>query len=240
MIVGLISSYREGPLVQAAVASTLEACDEVLVMEGPAGDPLEADVPETDLGPHADDPRVTFREGRWRTDARKRQAMLEWTRKFDPPVWGMIVDADEALINGRFLPHWVRRLDWHEQVNEDAEYIGRPLRLIEADGAVSWVRGRLLRMDRLVEYKVSTSVFTVRTSEGIVPYKGGGNEPDKFSDWETPRTPYIEKDRMLVMPPLPMEPHLVHLSLLRHPLRSDLRMHQQEREQLILAGLPVD
>lgn len=238
MIVGLCSSYKEGPLVQAAIGSLLEACDEVLLMEGPAGEPLTEPVPETDLGPFANFPHLTLRDGRWRTDARKRQAMLEWTRQFDPPVWGMIVDADEALCNGLFLQHWVRRLDWHEEVNPDVEYVGRPLRIIEADGAVGWVRGRLLRMDRLVEYKVSTSVFTVKGS--LEPYKGGGNTPDMIEDWIKPRTPYFEKGQMCLDPPLPMEPYLVHLSILRHPWRTGLRLHEQEKRELALAGIGTE
>ena len=49
MIVGLCSSYLEGPLVQAAVRSLLVACDRVVVFEGPAGPPFEEDVPPTDL-----------------------------------------------------------------------------------------------------------------------------------------------------------------------------------------------
>ena len=242
MIVGLCSSYREGPLVQQAVRSLLECCERVLVMEGPAGEPLEAEVPASELGEYAG--LVVSREGRWRTDARKRQAMLEWAqvlpREPGEPLWGVIVDADEVLMNAAFLPDWLRRLDYHEQVNPEAEYVGRPMRLVELDGAVNWVRGRLLRLDRIVEYRVSTSIFTVRTPQGIVTYHGGGNVPDSMLDWAKPRATAIEADAMLMLPPLPTEPFLVHRSLLRHPLRSGLRMHEQEREQLILAGLPVD
>lgn len=243
ILVGLVSSYKEGPLVQGAVRSCLECCDRVAVFEGPAGDPIEADVPDTDLGEFdsavSDTHPVYSYFGRWRTDARKRQAMLEWVHDVykNQPVWGVIVDADEVLINAAYLRDWLQRLDWHEEVNPEAEYVGRPMRLVELDGSVVWVRGRLLRLDRIREYKVSTSIFTLKNGE---TYRGGGNIPDSFLDWETMRQPYIEQGRMLVQPPIPTEPFLVHRSMLRHPLRSGLRLHEQERAELIAAGLPVD
>ena len=235
ILVGLVSSYREGGLVQGAIRSALDACDHVFVLEGAAGAPIEADVPATDLGVFSDDPRVTYREGRWRTDGRKRQAMLEWSRQFAPPVWGVIVDADEILMNGLYLRDWLQRLEWHEEVNPEARYLGRPMRIMELDGSLAWVRGRLLRLDRIQKYEVSTSVFV--NDRGI--RHGEGNVPDRFSEWQTPRMKYIEDDVMLAMPPLPTEPFLVHRSMLRHPLRSGLRLHEQERDELVRAGLPV-
>lgn len=235
ILVGLVSSYKEGRLVQGAIRSALTACEHVFVLEGPAGEPLDADVPATDLGPFADDPRVTYREGRWRTDGRKRQAMLEWSRRFEPPVWGVIVDADEVLMNGEYLHDWLLRLEYAEQADPANRYLGRPMRIMELDGSLAWVRGRLLRLDRIQKYEVSTSVFV--NELGI--RHGEGNVIDKFSDWQRPRMKYIEDDRMLVMPPLPTEPFLVHRSMLRHPSRSGLRLHEQEKEELIRAGLPV-
>lgn len=235
ILVGLVSAYKEGRLVQGAIRSALTACDHVFVLEGPAGEPLDADVPPTDLGPFADDPRVTYREGRWRTDSRKRQAMLEWSRRFEPPVWGVIVDADEVLMHGEYLHDWLLRLEYAEQCDPEARYLGRPMRIMELDGSLAWVRGRLLRLDRIQKYEVSTSVFV--NELGI--RHGEGNVIDKFSDWQRPRMTYIEEDRMLVMPPLPTEPFLVHRSMLRHPLRSGLRLHEQEKAELIRAGLPV-
>jgi hypothetical protein len=256
VIVGLCSSYLEGRLVQGAVRGLLDACELVYVLEGPAGEPLDADVPATELGELELDPRVVAHSGRWRTDARKRQAMLEWAQARhrkqapDETLWGVIVDADEVLFNGPYLPDWLLRLDYHEQVTPDAEYLGRPMRIVELDGSVAWVRGRLLRLDRIRDYKVSTSVF--RTADGAT-YTGAGNVPDWVDDWARPRSAYFAEKpdgagpagveripgRMLVQPPIPTEPFLVHRSMLRHPLRSGLRMNEQERRELILAGMPV-
>lgn len=241
VIIGLCSSYKEGPLVQGAVRSLLEACERVAVFEGPAGDPIDAPVPWSDFGGLLDDERLTFREGRWRTDARKRQAMLEWAQGLERPqgssLWGVIVDADEVLINAPYLRDWLNRLDWHEQVNEEVEYLGRPMRLVEMDGSVSWVRGRLLRLDRVIEYKVSTSVFTARYEGRTETFRGGGNQEDSYLDWELPRREALEAGRMIYPPPFTLEPYLVHRSLLRHPLRSGNRLHQQEAQELAKIGI---
>jgi hypothetical protein len=242
-LVGLCSSYAEGRLVQAAVDSLLGACEHVYVFEGPAGEPIADDVleqvPASDLAPYADHEHVTVHRNRWRTDARKRQAMLEWAKQDYPgPLWGVIVDADETLVNGEYLADWLAILDWQEQLDEtgDTEYVGRPMRIVELDGSLRWVRGRLLRLDRIVEYRVSTSVFL--TSQGL--YTNAGNVPDSYADWATPRRGYIDGDQMVVRPPIPTEPFLVHRSMLRHPLRRDLRLHKQERDELRAAGMKVD
>lgn len=241
-LVGLCSTYLEGELAKLAIRSLEDACcDHIYMFEGPAGDPLEADVPATAPG-HLTS-FTTYHEGRWRTDARKRQAMLERAKQdFPGPLWGVIVDGDEVLENARYLRDWLQRLDYHEQVDPDAKYVGRPMRLIEPDGSVTWVRGRLLRLDRILEYKISTSVFTttVDQGDGSKLYTGGGNTPDLFSEWEAPRRAAIEQDRMMVTPPIPGEPFLVHRSILRHPLRSGLRLHEQERRELEAAGMKVN
>ena len=244
VLVGLISAYKEGELVRQAVASTLRACERVYVCEGPAGDPIDDDrVPDSDLGGLESDERVTVSVGRWRTDARKRQAMLESVQRdygTDRSVWGVIVDADEVLWHGEYLRDWLLRLDYTEQLDETggSRYLGRPLRLVELDGSVSWARGRLLRLDRMRRYRVSTSVF--EHADGL--YTGAGNVPDYLNDWAAPRSVYLEGDnpRMMVMPPLPTEPFLVHRSILRHPLRAGLRLHEQERAELLRAGMPVE
>lgn len=238
-LVGLCSSYAEGELVRGAVRSLLEACDHVYLYEGPAGEPIadEHMVPATDLGEDLEAYDLTIHYGRWRSDARKRQAMLERVKKDHPgPLWGVIVDADEVLMNGVYLRDWLLRLDYHEDVDADAEYLGKPMRIVELDGSVGWVRGRLLRLDRVLEYRVSTSVFN--TTQGL--FTNAGNVPDSYSDWAVPRRAYLEGDRMVMKPPLPTEPYIVHRSMLRHPLRAGLRMHEQERDELRSAGMKVD
>lgn len=248
IIVGLVSSYLAGPLLQGCVRSLLGCCDRVLVFEGPAGDPLEnaSELPPSELG-QRHSKRVHWQEGTWRTDAHKRTKLLERAQELRRPgdsLWGVVVDDDELLFGGEYLRDWLQLLDWtepdHARVHDDGRepyYHARPLRLLELDGSTSWLRGRLLRLDRLHRYIVSTSVF--ETTDGV-RYEGGGNELDLFSAWAKPRQRYFEQDRMLVRPPIPTEPYIVHRSFLRHPARAPLRMHEQEAAELRKAGVKVE
>ncbi len=229
----MISSYMEGPLVQDAIRSVIPAVNHTLVMEGPAGPDITG-CPESDFGePRSWRGEVTLRSGRWRTDGRKRQAMLEWAHAWHKrthpgtPLWGVIVDADEVLVNGEHVRAWLQRLVWEEEVN-GGEFLGKPLRIVELDGNVSWARARLMRLDRIKQYEVSTSVFRNHYGHRM----GEGNVPDSYEDWATPRLPYFEQGVMLQHPPISCEPHLVHRSGLRHPLRSGARMHEQEAHEI--------
>lgn len=227
-LIGLISSYKEGSLVQGAIRSVAPWCDHTFVYEGPAGPPIEG-VPLSDFGEFDKrSERVTIHRGRWRTDARKRQEMLERTRRFEAPTWGVIVDADEVLFGGEYLRDWLQRLNYEEEINPDKTFLGKPMRLVELDGGVSWVQARLMRLDRMKQYEISTSVFV--NDRGV--REGRGNIRDRYSDWALPRTKYFEEDVMLVHPPIPTEPFLLHRSGLRHPVRNGLRMHEQEATEI--------
>ncbi len=243
IVVGLVSSYLAGPLLQGAVRSLLPCCDRIIVFEGPAGDPHPdaAHLPPSEYEP---DPRVQWREGVWRTDAHKRTKLLEAAhglRRQGESLWAVVLDDDEILFGGEYLRDWLRVLDWTEPdpgrvLDDGAEpyYHGRPMRLLELDGSTSWLRGRLIRADRLRRYIVSTSVF--ETTDGI-RYQGGGNVEDRWSEWREPRQAYFDEDRLVVRPPLPTEPYVLHRSFLRHPLRAPLRMHAQEAQELRKAGI---
>ena len=226
ILLGLISSYREAGLVQGAIRSALTACDHVLVFEGPAGEPI-TDCPSSDFGRYKKDQRVTFKHGGWPTDAAKRQAMLEASRKWPAPVWGVIIDADEVLFNGEYLRDWLQRLEWDEEATGKV-YGGRPMRIVELGGEISWVSTRLMRLDRMDNYEVSTSVFV--NSLGI--REARGNVIDKYSEWAEPRAAAFENDQRLYPAPIPTEPFLVHRSGLRHPNRQKLRLHEQERSEI--------
>lgn len=226
ILLGLVSSYKEGALVQGAIRSLVPWCDHTLVYEGQAGKPIEG-VPESDFGAWAKHDKVTLHRGRWRTDARKRQAMLEASRAWESPVWGIIVDADEVLYNGEYLRDWLQRLEYEEEVYPEKRFQGRPIRLMELDGGLSWVRARVLRLDRMQSYEISTAVFT--TTDGH--RTGQGNPRDLYSAWAEPRALYFEQDVNLVRAPIPTEPFIVHRSALRHPERDKVRMHQQEAEE---------
>lgn len=243
-LVGLVSAYLEGPLVDGAIRSALAACDHVLVFEGPAGEPLDADVPATDYAKWQ--PRVWLKEGRWKTDADKRTAMVAACRRFTPPVWACWIDGDEVLINGEYLRDWLQAIQWDEEATGTDELLGWPIKLVELDGSVSVCRGKVVRVDRIDSYSVSSSVF--KNALGFT--EGQGNFPYLWSEHLRPFEEWFARtretnpeladqleDTLRLFPPLPTEPFLIHRSALRHPARRGLRLHVQEAEELEKAGL---
>lgn len=219
--------------------------DHVVIFEGPAGEPLpnEDECPETYLIGDNGDGFVHTRMGAWRTDAEKRTAMVEYCRRWrdQAPVWGVWIDGDEVLVNGEYLRDHLNVLDWQ---NDPAEpYLGWPMHLVELDGGVTLCRGKCVRIDLIDGYSVSSSVF--RNALGIM--HGEGNLPVRISEYQAKVAGAIRglplsqqalaRDRLMLPPPLPCEPYLLHRSALRHPARRGLRMHEQEAVEIEKAQL---
>lgn len=230
-LVALISAYREGPLVHGAISSALQATPNVFVFEGPAGAPLDAEVPDTDYSMWGE--RITIKHGSWKTDAKKRTKMVEACRRFPKPVWAVWLDGDEILRNPEVLGDWCRYWSWldeHEQATEPR--IGWPIRLVELDGSVAICRGKVVRVDLIDGYSVSSSVF--KNTLGFT--HGEGNVPellrDKGAGFGDRMMIAVDLNRMIVPSWLVAEPYLVHRSMLRHPLRQPLRMHAQEAGEI--------
>lgn len=242
MIVGLCSSYLEGPLVQGAIRSLLAACDRVIVFEGPAGEPLDADVPASDFTAFWDGPPLFMMErGRWSTDAKKRTAMIESLRPFTEPTWGVWVDGDEVLCNPEYLRDWLQYFDWREE-ETGVKNLGWPIKLVEMDGSIAIVQAKVMRVDRLDSYSVSSSVFR----DGIGQLHGRGNYRAAVGD--SPLAGQLKQlgdpdAGLFAWPPLPCEPFIMHRSKLRHPKRAGLRLHEQEADEIVkakAAGLGMD
>lgn len=243
-LVGLVSSYHEGRLLQGCLRS-LEAAepDRILVYEGPAGDPLPpealAAAPVSAWG----DTRC--HTGRWRTDARKRNEMVQEAKRIvwadgneDGEVWGVWLDGDEVLHGGEWLRDILQSVSWRDaeerRLNPEAlPTVRYPLRKIEPDGTMSTTGSRLVRLDLIRSIDVSVSVVT--TAAGIE--EAWGDRLDDSQLWIRLFLQAIDAGRMIGWPPLPCEPVIVHRSHLRHPARSGLRMHHQEKEELERAGL---
>lgn len=227
-----------------AAVRTLAAVglDALYVFEGPAGKALEGDVPESDLGFGALD-EVRVHTGRWRTDARKRNEMLQRAKRDFPgaPLWGVIVDGDEALVNGEYLRDRLQALAWDDEAkgavagdkDRPQPWAAWPLQLVESEGSMSIVTARVLRLDLIRSVDVSTSVMTNVHGVQI----GLGNHPLPAGVWQEAFLRAIDEGKMIAWPPLPCEPYLVHRSNLRHPARRGLRMSEQETGELARAEL---
>lgn len=239
MIVGLVSSFREGALVQLAVASALDGCDYVLVVDAPvgaggatAGDPSDFR-PFLSRAGNVGAPRLSLMDRApghpyepFASDAAKRTFMVERARNVygrrlnrarGERLWGVWVDGDERLMFPEMLRHYIAR----------GEHTGSPnfpLRLVEAQGgAVSLCYGKvvdLLAVERYVASSYEVQLF----GEPISRAWGNDN-----AHWNWQQGGNIEGAR----PPVQGEPHLLHLSALRPPGRDSERMHSAEADDLL-------
>lgn len=244
-IVGMCSLYREGRLARLAVKSLVEAeLDAVIVFEGIAGKE-HAEGPATDVGEYRR--RVSWCEGVWATDAEKLTTMLNYAKQnYKTPLWGVWLAGDEVLVNGEHLRDMLQRVEWDNDVEgrsilnpENFPTVGVPLRTVEHDGSVGLVRARCVRLDLIRRYVVSSHVLELVGGQVVQQ----GTQPDSASQWLEPRVAaYVDsgRDQNFLLPPLPGEPFTIHRSYYRHPDRQRLRMHVQERAELLAAGLPVD
>ena len=247
IVVGFVSCYREGRLVRGAIDSVLDVeLDRLYVFEGPAGEPLEneAELPESELDRYGPGTRfgtpVTIHRGRWRTDGRKRDAMLQRAKQDYPGelVWAVTVDADEVLVNGRYLRD---RLEWlvandvrrgASIATPDNPPMARwPLHLVEHEGSMSLITARVYRVDLLRSIDHSSSVVT--NVAGV--QDGWGNYAASSAEFTRRWFEAVDRGAMIAWPPLPTEPHLVHRSNLRHPGRAQLRMSVQEQREFARA-----
>jgi hypothetical protein len=230
-IVGLISSYLEGRLLDGAMRSIDRVgLDDLLVFEGPAGDPLEADVPESEF------PRGVqhvSKHGRWRTDARKRNELLAEAKRRNPgPLWGVWLDGDEILVDGEYLRDQLQDVVWNDEHEGGEPTIRQPLWVVEADGSMAFTNSRIVRLDLIQSYDISVSVVT--NQHGIEEAWGNTNPDSRF--WLELWMRAVESGRMLAWPPHSCQPHIYHRSNLRHPDRRGLRLHKQEADELKKAG----
>ncbi len=231
---GLVSSYVEGPLVRMAIQSALRACDHVYVFEGPAGPDRCLDAPLSDLTTPWEIPELTIVRGEWQTDAAKRTAIVKHVQPAKPePVWGVWIDGDEVLMQGEFLRDWLQALVWEDEASGDTT-VGFPIRIVEMDGSVAICRAKCLRVDQISNYVVSSSGIKLKNGVTVAE----GNLPQKLTEWwNADRMRVAAGDRLMLEPPLPGEPYLLHRSPLRHPARRGLRMHEQEAAELERLGL---
>lgn len=246
-IVGCISAYKEGRLSLGAIQSLLRVdLDALYVYEGPAGEPLGDDVPDSvfpwtgdNPGKHIGGAETRFKRGRWRTDARKRNEMLQRVKANYPGVvWAVVLDGDEVLYHAEYLRDLIecvqaeddlRGADWRDPDNPPTARI--PLRLVERDGGLHTITARVYRADLVREYNVSSSLIT--NLHGV--QDAWGNRPELSPAYVAAWEHAMSTGQVATLPPFPCEPCIVHRSHLRHPLRRGLRMSDQETRELARA-----
>lgn len=226
MIVGLCSTWKEGKLGEAAVRSLLTACNRVVVADGPIGE-ASCDVPDTDWRELQKTGKVLIHRGAWFTDAAKRTSMLNAAKLSGPVRWGVILDGDELLVDGSCLP------EYFDALNPDA--LGFSLHLMELDGSCAYIPNRVLRLDEIKQWTLSSYSFELQT--GVVVQRGNipilqAGEPDT-AEWIDTGDGIRQRRR-----PLAGEPHILHRSVLRSPARREVpRQHEAEAEAVAGLGL---
>lgn len=211
-LVGIVPTFREGPLAASAIRSLLPHVDNVLVCEGPVGD-APADGHETDLAEFRKNPRVIVKHGEWQGEAAKRNAMLEYTRRMPAPTWGVYLDADEIFLGAEYI----RDLIWAAEVNaeEGREVTAIPVRITEVDSSVGHIH-RLIRLDMLERHVLSMSQLQFAGSPIVATFP-------LIPLWK-PGEPISAHAR----PPMQGEPHIHHRSYYRPPKRGEFRLHAAE------------
>lgn len=253
-IVALISTYQEEEIIASCIKSAFPL-DSVIIFDGTTGmfdrrtehknrfivggefeDAFraKAGIPydEFYVVPGSD---FTYVSGSWNSDAHKRTEMLQFAqRELDwENGWALWLDGDEVLLWGEYLHDHCQRAD-----NETATG-GTTLRIVEYDGSVAECFGKLIKLDTVKRYVMSsyeielTNGMTVALPNVPICYAGG----IPYGEVKTVDDPLLAKNR----PPVQGEPHLLHRHGLRNPERQVARMHDAEEgsfsELLKSAGL---
>jgi hypothetical protein len=234
-VIGLVSAFREGRLTLGCIRSLAAVgLDDLLVSEGAAGELPDG----VEAAPASEYPEgLHVNHGRWRSDARKRDAMLQEAKRRHAlregePLWGVWLDGDELLAHGENLRDRLQAVLWDDEARGGPPTLNLPLWTKEADGSLAITGGRLVRLDLVASYEISVSV--VRSIGG--EEQGLGNVEASSGAWLELWLQAVDRGRMIAWPPGPLEPCIVHRSHLRHPARRGLRLHRQEAEELRKAG----
>ncbi len=228
-IIGLISCYDEGYLLESTILSALAACDEVGIFEGPVGKqtikPLRLSA-SLKTKHYLHTPPVR----RYKDDADKRNVALSWAKKKWPrdDTWIVWLDGDEVLIWPEYLRDWVQRGRHVTGVG------GIQLRIVELDGSVVFSNGRVVRTAVIKRYLLAASQVVLNTGMIIaLPHEllcTAGGMPVKPADGWGMEPAQMDAYLARYRPPVAGEPHILHRSLLRDPKRGVQRQNVPESE----------
>jgi hypothetical protein len=169
-IVCLIATWRDGSLLAKACASAAPHVDKVIVLDGGyKGIVQEHQAWSTDeemLAAHGVDPKVYIAqlEGLWPDEVEKRNALCDLGRltaeaEEGEPIWALVLDADEELVNGEELAYWIERVEAERRAGLRVDQaIG--LQRIEPDGDSYWAPSRLFHLTASTRYAGPAHVLT--------------------------------------------------------------------------------
>lgn len=212
-IVCLISSYREGELIQGAIRSVLPLACPIVVFEG-ATSVEKPGGPKTDSGAMYEFVD-TWKYGEWANEAAKRNAMLTHARYLvdNSPFWILTVDADEILLWAEYLSDWLNALQPGYPHGENIV----PMKLtvpatdeLTHNGPITWIQpSRLIHSCIIARYV--TGLAVAETPDG------------KEAVFNAERS---------YTPPCFGEPHIHHRYYLRRGERGKMRGADLEAKEL--------
>lgn len=244
-IVGLLSTFAEGPLGEAAARSLARACDRLIIGEGPIG--------EATARPHRW-PSIKaghLLTGEWPTDAAKRTALVRAAQEATggKPFWVVWLDGDEILLWPEHLRLWIHRAeaeDWAATSSDLKQTGGFPVRLVELDGTTVQATGRVIRGDLIEAYLHSIVEVKMKSLLSSIPLPNvPAWEPGREETLPGGETIQVPADTITGYrrPPLQGEPHILHLSALRDPGRGAERQSEAEvrgyRERAAALGIAL-
>ena len=225
MIVGLVSTFQEGHLAEDAVRSLLPCCRTVLVNEGPITDASDVTSDASGWGWARKEQRIVVAYGAFPSDAAKRTALLSRTRRYPAPVWGLVLDGDELLLHGDQIPALIEHHE-AQAAHAGKEPLRVPLRLVDGDGTTSVMTGRLLRLDLIERWLISSYHILLRNGVEVSLANGKLRDCDQPDSRELDVTTGLQLRR-----PLQGEPHILHRSFLRSPDRQAERQSVAEGDE---------
>lgn len=221
-IVALVSTYKEEDILASCVRSA-KHCDSVVIFDGPTNAEERVNW-RTVPPPFPLFGNSVYIQGGWTSDADKRTTMLGFAKSFGDKQhdWALWLDGDEVLIWGKYLHDHCKRAD------QETATGGTTLRIVEYDGSVAECYGKLIKLDSIKRYVMSS--YEVELTNGMtvalpnVPICYAGGLP--YGKITGINDPLLGRNR----PPLAGEPHLLHRHGLRDPNRGVERLHEAEAD----------
>lgn len=219
-VVCLISSFREGELIQGAIRSASQCSDRIMVWEGATNAKASPTAGEkTRLGPmgvHVND----LHYGTWGDEAQKRNAMVQSAREhMRKPFWMLTLDADEILVWSEYLGDWLNALR-PGYPRSDQNVVPIKITVPGYDDETKHGPATYIQPSRLVH----SSLVGQYTNGLVLAVTPDGAKLD-FSAYRSE------------IPPIVGEPHIHHRYYLRRPDRAAIRGYQLEKDELERSGI---